>query len=96
MNRKMFGAVLALALALGAAAYVRSEDAAKTEKGQELKMVACPPECGFCCTSRNEKELIDALKNHAMTYHNMALTDEQAKSMIKTVETPATAKEKKD
>lgn len=95
MNRKLIGTGLALALALGTAALVRSEEAAKMEKEKPLKMVACPPECGFSCTSRSEKELIDALKTHAKTYHNMEMTDEQAKGMIKTVEMPMADKDRK-
>jgi len=94
MNRKSFGATLALALIFALCSYVRAEDAAKTEQG-ELKMVACPPECGFSCTSRNENELVEALKAHAKAYHNMTLTDDQAKRMIKPVDTPAKAKDEK-
>ena len=94
MNRKYLGATLALALAFALGSLIRAEDAAKTEQG-ELKMVACPPECGFSCTSRNENELVEALKAHAKAYHNMNLTDEQAKSMIKPVDTPAKAKDER-
>ncbi len=95
MNRRLFGMALALALTLGAAAVVRAGEPAKTEsQNQPLKMVACPPDCGFSCTSRSEKELIEALKNHAKTYHNMEMTDDQARSMIKLAPAPAEPKEK--
>jgi len=94
MNRRLLGAGLALAFALVISPLARAEAAAKTESG-ELKMVACPPECGFSCTSHSEKELIEALKAHAKTYHNMDLTDEQAKGMIKAADAQAKPKDGK-
>jgi predicted small metal-binding protein len=93
MNRRLSAAALALVLAFGTVAFVRAEGAAKSEKDQPLKMAACPPECGFACTSRDEKELVEVLKTHAKTHHDMDLTDEQARGMIKPVAKPAAAKE---
>ena len=94
MNRKLLGAALALALALGLSSVVRSADEGKMEKG-DLKMVACDPACGFSCTSRSEKELIEIVKAHAKAYHNMELTDAQVKAMIKPVAEPAAKDDKK-
>ncbi len=95
MNRRLFGAALALALTLGAAAALRADESAKTENANApLKMVACPPDCGFSCTSRSEKELVEALKAHVKTYHNMDITDEQAKAAVKPAPAPAPAEPK--
>jgi len=95
MNRKLIGASAALALALIGSLVVRAGEPAKTEsQDQPLKMVACPPDCGFSCTSRSEKELIEVLKNHAKLYHNIELTDEQAKAAIKLAPAPAAAESK--
>ncbi len=94
MKRKLFGAALALVLALGLSSVVRSADEGQREKG-ELKTVACDPACGFSCTSRSEQEIIAMVKAHAKAYHNMDLTDEQVKSMIKPAATPAMAKDDK-
>ena len=94
MNRSILTTGLALALTLATGSLLRAADAVKTEPG-DLKMVACPPDCGFSCTSRNEQELIDAIKAHAKTYHNMVITDEQAKSMIKAADAQPKAKQEK-
>ncbi len=95
MKRRLIGASLVLVFALLGSLAARAEEAAKMEsQAQPLKMVACPPDCGFSCTSRNEKELVEALKNHVKTYHNMEITDEQAKAAIKPAPAPAAAEPK--
>jgi len=95
MNRKLIGASLALALALVGSVVVRADEPAKAEsQNQPLKMVACPPDCGFSCTSRSEKELIEALKSHAKNFHNVELTDEQARAAIKPAPAPAATETK--
>ena len=48
-----------------------------------LKKVECDPKCGFMVQSHDEKELIEIAKQHAKKSHNMALTENDIKSMIK-------------
>ncbi len=98
MKRKLFGAALALVLALGLSAVVRSADEGKMEKGKmekgDLMTVACDPACGFSVSSRDEKELIRIVKVHAKTHHDKELTNEEVKAMIKPASTPAMAGDK--
>lgn len=54
----------------------------KPEKGA-LKMLECPPECGFMVRSHDEKELYDMAKQHAKNIHKMKMSDKELKEMIK-------------
>ena len=53
-----------------------------------LKSISCDPTCGFMIQSRDEKEVLSVVKNHAKKVHHMELTDKKAREMMKTVETP--------
>ncbi len=54
-----------------------------------LKTLSCDPSCGFMIRSHSEKEIISMAKTHAKKVHNMSMTTEQAKGMIKTADEPA-------
>ncbi|MBI4687469.1 MAG: DUF1059 domain-containing protein [Nitrospirae bacterium] len=45
--------------------------------------IECPPECGFTVKSHDEEEVIDMAKKHAKDKHNMDITTEKLKSMMK-------------
>ena len=54
----------------------KSEMTKSSKETGALKSVTCQPECGFCVKSRNEKELVSIVKNHAKKIHKMDLSDE--------------------
>jgi predicted small metal-binding protein len=54
-------------------------------KMAELKQVECDPKCGFLIRSHDEKELIDIAIKHGKEFHNMALTENDIKKMMKSV-----------
>lgn len=54
----------------------------KTEKGA-LKVIECPPECGFMVRSHDEKEIYEMAKQHAKNIHKEKLTDKAIREMIK-------------
>ena len=92
MVNKIFGSLLVMVLALSLAAPVLAQDAAKKETKKTvmkepgtLKEVTCDPACGFSVRSRNEKELISMVKQHAKTCHKMNMTDAQVKEKMKDV-----------
>ena len=51
----------------------------------ELKQVECEPKCGFLIRSENEKELIGIALKHGKEFHNMTLTENDIKKMMKSV-----------
>jgi predicted small metal-binding protein len=52
----------------------------------ELCFIECGPECGFKVQSHDGKEVITIAMKHAKEKHNMNVSEEQLKSMVKTVE----------
>jgi predicted small metal-binding protein len=52
---------------------------------QELKKIACEPQCGFIVISHDEKELIEFAIQHLKKAHNMLLTERDAKAKIEPV-----------
>ena len=80
--------VAAVAFSLSFSSLALAQDAAKKEmkmenKKETLKSVSCDPACGFSVRSHDEKELISMVKEHAKTHHNMDMTDEQVRKMMK-------------
>ncbi len=53
------------------------------EKKEGLKVVECPPECGFMIRSHEKEEMIEVVKDHARTYHDMEMTDDEVKAVMK-------------
>jgi predicted small metal-binding protein len=49
----------------------------------ELKKIECDPVCGFKVQSHDEKELIGIGIEHAKKFHNMTVTEKEAKAMVK-------------
>jgi predicted small metal-binding protein len=50
---------------------------------EKLKKIECDPKCGFMVQSHDEKEVIEIAKEHAKKFHNMTLSEKDAKSMMK-------------
>jgi predicted small metal-binding protein len=50
---------------------------------EKLKKLECDPKCGFMIQSHDEKEIVDIAIQHAKKYHNMAVTEKEAKDMMK-------------
>jgi len=48
-----------------------------------LKKIECDPVCGFKVQSHDEKELMEIGIQHAKKFHNMTVSVEEAKKMIK-------------
>jgi predicted small metal-binding protein len=85
MNKKLFTALLAGALAFGIVTVARSAATATAQEKPALKSVSCPPECGFMVRSHDEHELVEIVKAHAKEKHGLTLTDQQVKEMIRPV-----------
>jgi predicted small metal-binding protein len=49
----------------------------------KLKKVECDPQCGFVVQSHDEKEVIEVAKQHAKKAHQMDITDNDVKKMMK-------------
>ncbi len=50
---------------------------------EKICSIECPPECGFTVKSHDEQEVIDMAKKHAKEKHNMDITTDKLKSMMK-------------
>jgi predicted small metal-binding protein len=50
---------------------------------EKLKTIECDPNCGFMVRSHDEKEIIKIGKQHAKDFHNMTVSDEDARKMVK-------------
>ena len=55
----------------------------KKAKKEGLKVVECPPECGFMVRSHEKAEMIEIVKEHARTHHDMEMTDDEVKAVMK-------------
>jgi predicted small metal-binding protein len=51
----------------------------------ELKAIECEPKCGFMVRSHDEKELLQFAIQHAKTAHQMAVTEKDARALMKAV-----------
>lgn len=54
-----------------------------TTMTEKLKKLECDPKCGFLIRSHDEKEILDIAILHAKKAHNLAITVEDARKMIK-------------
>ena len=68
----------------------------KEEKKKGLKVIECPPECGFKVRSHVSEEIIEIVQTHAKEHHDLELTDEQVKALIQDVRKAKKDKEKKE
>jgi predicted small metal-binding protein len=49
---------------------------------EALKKLECDPKCGFSVQSHNEAEVIRIALEHAKTFHNMTMTEKEAREML--------------
>jgi predicted small metal-binding protein len=52
-------------------------------QASELKMLECPSPCSFSIRSHDEKEIIEMAMQHAQKKHNMTVTEQDLRQMIK-------------
>ncbi len=91
MVKRLSMVVLAIVLAFYFVAPVVAQDSpkgethkmamSKTENGP-VKEVTCDPSCGFVVKSRDEKEIVSVVKQHAKTHHHMKLSDKDVRAKI--------------
>ena len=101
MHKRIFAAMFILAFVLSFSLAAFAQDAAKQEMKKDekkmemtkeekamgpLKSLSCDETCGFMVRSRDEKEVMSAMKSHAKRVHKMAMTEKQMKDMMKTEE----------
>jgi predicted small metal-binding protein len=48
-----------------------------------MKSVTCDASCGFMVRSRDEKEVVDATKNHVRRMHKQEISDKDVRGMMK-------------
>jgi len=46
------------------------------------KKLECDPKCGFSVKSHDEAEVIKIALEHAKKYHNMTMTEKEAREML--------------
>lgn len=80
MLTRLFQATLVVALVFSLAAFAQE---AKKEAGKPLKSFACPDPCNFMVRSRDEKEVVDAVINHAKNTHNLTWSEADVKGKMK-------------
>jgi predicted small metal-binding protein len=49
----------------------------------QMKKIECPSPCSFSVKSHDEKELVEIAVQHAKKSHNMSITEQDVKKMIK-------------
>jgi predicted small metal-binding protein len=49
----------------------------------QMKKIECPSPCNFSVKSHDEKELVEIAMQHAKKSHNMSITEQDVKKMIK-------------
>jgi len=50
---------------------------------EQMKKLECPAPCNFSVKSHDEKEIVEIAMRHAKKSHNMTITEEELKKMIK-------------
>ncbi|HVO65247.1 MAG TPA: DUF1059 domain-containing protein [Syntrophales bacterium] len=50
---------------------------------QQMKKIECPAPCNFSVKSHDEKELVEIAVQHAKKSHNMTISEQEVKKMIK-------------
>ena len=54
-----------------------------TTMAEKMKKLECPSPCNFAVKSHDEKEIVEMAIQHAKKSHNMTITEQEAKKMIK-------------
>jgi predicted small metal-binding protein len=54
-----------------------------TKMAAKMKKIECPSPCNFSVKSHDEKELVEIAMQHAKKFHNMSITEQDVKKMIK-------------
>ena len=49
---------------------------------ETLKKIECDSTCGFMVRSHDEKELVEIAMQHAKKFHDMTVTEKDARAMI--------------
>jgi predicted small metal-binding protein len=49
---------------------------------EALKKLECDPKCGFLVRSHDEKEVLRIALEHAKKFHNMTMTEKEAREML--------------
>jgi len=83
MKTRILGALLIGAFITSIPLAVEAHMHGDKEKKEGLKVVECPPECGFMVRSHEKEVMIEIVKDHARTYHDMEMTDEEVKAVMK-------------
>ncbi len=52
---------------------------------EKLRKIECPSPCNFSVQSHDEKEIVELTRQHAKKQHNMMITEQDVRKMIKTV-----------
>ncbi len=50
---------------------------------EQLKKIECPAPCNFSVKSHDEKEIVELTRQHAKKQHNMTITEQDARKMIR-------------
>ena len=50
---------------------------------EQMKKIECPAPCNFSVKSHDEKEIVEMTMQHAKKIHNMSITEQDVKKMIK-------------
>ncbi len=50
---------------------------------EKMKKIECPSPCNFSVKSHDEKEIVEIAMQHAKKSHNMSITEQEVKKMIK-------------
>lgn len=99
MFRSLFFPAFVLAIAFAFSSGTVANADGHEKKGEEqhaLKSVSCDPACGFSVRSHDEAEIVDIVKVHAKAHHQMELTDQKVKEMMKPVDGKKMKMEKKE
>ena len=50
---------------------------------EQMKKIECPAQCNFSVKSHDEKELVAIAIQHAKKSHNMTISEQEVKKMVK-------------
>lgn len=53
------------------------------EHAKEMKKIECPAPCSFTVKSHDENEIVELAMKHAQNKHNMKISENELKGMIK-------------
>lgn len=98
MFKRMLTIVTIMMLAISVSATAQEKKEMKAEKKEmkaydPVKVISCGPECGFTIKSRDEKEITDIINQHGKRVHNLTMSEENIKGMMKTEKVSENKKE---